>query len=82
MCDAGMDGDMWNPDTPSGKPIGTAPYYNETEGKWQWPTEGQRRAQTCWNPECPNGCYMGTQKPDAQGDRWYCEFPCAKQCIG
>jgi len=27
MCDAGMDGDMHNPNTSSGKWIGSKPYY-------------------------------------------------------
>jgi hypothetical protein len=82
MCDAGMDGDMWNPDTPSGKPIGTQPYYDYIEKKWKWPTEGERHSTgTCWNPQCPNGKYVGTQEPDKHGCRWYCEFPCAKDFI-
>ena len=40
MCDPGWDGDMWDPDTPSGKPGGTYP--RRTPQGWQWPTEADR----------------------------------------
>ena len=45
MCDA-MDGDMWDPDTPSGKPYGSQPYFNSDPSinRWQWRTEGERIA--------------------------------------
>ena len=37
MCDAGMDGDSWNPNTPSGKSPYARPRYSEGSG-WQWDT--------------------------------------------
>ena len=43
MCDPGWDGDMWDPNTPSGKPVGTYP--RRTPQGWQWPTEADRQRE-------------------------------------
>jgi hypothetical protein len=43
MRDPGWGGDMWDPNTPSGKPVGTYP--RRTPQGWQWPTEADRQRE-------------------------------------
>jgi len=38
MCDAALDGDMYDPNTPSGKWAGAEPEHVQGIG-WQWPVQ-------------------------------------------
>ena len=37
MCDSGWDGDMYDPNTPSGKSVHAQPYH--TSDGWKWKPE-------------------------------------------
>jgi len=39
MCDAGMDGDMYDPTISSGKHVGAQPYYNPANKRLEYKIE-------------------------------------------